>query len=121
MIMKEGFESLENTISISHLENRILCCELLGEDKDFHQYFRMYVQRICELGYKAKLYEVCDELLGPIDKDQDSGDVKEWESKICGLDKRLLLKEAIELCSQYRDSQRVLYHFSKKLGLVQDE
>ncbi|CAL1181415.1 unnamed protein product [Candida parapsilosis] len=121
MIMKEGFESLENTISISHLENRILCCELLGEDKDFHQYFRMYVQRICELGYKAKLYEVCDELLGPIDKDQDSGDVKEWESKICGLDKRSLLKEAIELCSQYRDSQRVLYHFSKKLGLVQDE
>lgn len=85
MIMKEGFESLENTISISHLENRILCCELLGEDKDFHQYFRIYVQRICELGYKAKLYEVCDELLGPIDQDKDSSDVKEWISKICGL------------------------------------
>ena len=36
--MKEGFESLENTISISHLENRILCCELLGENKDFHKF-----------------------------------------------------------------------------------
>ncbi|CCG24122.1 hypothetical protein CORT_0E05370 [Candida orthopsilosis Co 90-125] len=121
MIMKEGFESLENTISISHLENRILCCELLGENKDFHQYFCIYVQRICELGYKAKLYEVCDELLGPIDQDKDSSDVKGWNPKICGLDKRELLKEVIDLCSQYRDSQRVLYHFSKKLGLVEEE
>lgn len=37
------------------------------------------------------------------------------------IDKRELLKEVIDLCSQYRDSQRVLYHFSKKLGLVEEE
>ncbi|KAI3403266.2 HIR2 [Candida oxycetoniae] len=121
MIMKEGFESLENTISISHLENRILCCELLGENKDFHKFFKTYVQRICELGFKAKLYEVCDDLLGPIDDDQVgqiNGASSNWDSKICGLDRRELLKEVITLCSQFRDAQRVLYHFGKKIGLI---
>ncbi|KAI5964112.1 HIR2 [Candida pseudojiufengensis] len=118
MLMKEGFESLENTISISHLENRILCCEILGESKDFHKYFKTYVQRICELGFKAKLFEVCDELLGPTD-DVDSQN--QWNPKICGFNKRDLLKEVITLCSQYRDAQRVLYHFSSKIGMINDE
>ncbi|CAK9441680.1 uncharacterized protein LODBEIA_P55480 [Lodderomyces beijingensis] len=122
MIMKEGFESLENTISISHLENRILACELLGEEADFHKNFKIYVQRICELGFKAKLFEVCDELLGPIDqkekKTDDVSDGSRWDPKILGFDKRQLLEEVITLCSQFRDAQRVLYHFSKKIGLV---
>ena len=115
--MKEGFESLENTISISHLENRILCCEILGEDKDFHKFFITYVQRICELGFKAKLYEVCDHLLGPIDDPSD----KSWDPKICGLDKRELLKEIITLCSQFRDAQRVLIHFGEKIDVVSSD
>ncbi|KAI5956494.1 HIR2 [Candida jiufengensis] len=118
MLMKEGFESLENTISISHLENRILCCELLSENKDLYKYFKIYVQRICELGFKAKLYEICDELLGPIDNDDETN---EWNPKICGLNKRDLLKEVITLCSQYRDAQRVLYHFGNKIGMINDE
>lgn len=118
MLMKEGFESLENTISISHLENRILCCELLGENKDFHKFFTTYVQRICELGFKAKLFEVCDELLGPIDAPSNESD---WDPKICGFDKRELLKEVITSCSQFRDAQRVLVHFGKKIGVVVDE
>ncbi|RCK65132.1 Protein HIR2 [Candida viswanathii] len=117
MLMKEGFESLENTISISHLENKILCCELLGEDKDFHKFFTSYVQRICELGFKAKLYEVCDQLLGPIDDPEN----KDWDPKICGMDKRELLKEIITLCSQFRDAQRVLIHFGEKIGIVNND
>lgn len=122
MLMKEGFESLENTISISHLENRILCCELLGENKDFHKFFTTYVQRICELGFKAKLFEVCDELLGPIDTDTAKPpNENNWEPKICGFDKRELLKEIITSCSQFRDAQRVLVHFGKKIGVVIDE
>ena len=114
--------SLENTISISHLENRILCCELLGENKDFHKFFTTYVQRICELGFKAKLFEVCDELLGPIDTDTAKPpNENNWEPKICGFDKRELLKEIITSCSQFRDAQRVLVHFGKKIGVVIDE
>ncbi|KAG7193483.1 Protein hir2 [Scheffersomyces spartinae] len=109
MIMKEGFESLENTISLSHLENRILCCQILGETKDFKRFFVTYVQRLCELGHKAKLFDICDQLL----KEKD-----ELSQLICGLDRILLLKEVILSCASYRDSQRVLVHFAKKIGVL---
>ncbi|CAI5759842.1 unnamed protein product [Candida verbasci] len=115
MIMKEGFESLENTISLSHLENRILCAEILREDSDFHKFFIVYIQRICELGFKTKLFEICSELYGPDNDDYREG----WKGSICGFEKRELLKEVINLCSGFRDCQRVLIHFSKKLNLIE--
>lgn len=133
MLMKEGFENLENTISISHLENRLLCCELLGEKKDFHGFFMTYVKRVCELGLKAKVFEICSQLLGPSDDDEDYDDDDDdsdkaekdgknnkssWDPKICDLDKHELLKEVILNCSDLRDSQRILTHFAKKVGLL---
>ncbi|KAK6457036.1 histone transcription regulator HIRA, WD repeat superfamily [Scheffersomyces xylosifermentans] len=123
MVMKEGFENLENTISISHLENRILCCELLGESKDFRRFFLTYVQRICELGFKAKLFEVCDELLGPSEEDEGDDEVRrasEWKAKVCGIDKHELLKEVVMVCAKHRDAQRILIHFGKKIGVVDE-
>lgn len=112
LVMKEGFENLENTVSLSHLENRILCCELLGEFKDFHDFLITYSNRICELGLKAKLFELCEKLL---DEDQTE------PSQICGYDRKELLKEIIYSCAQNRDAQRILQFFSKKLGLIEDE
>lgn len=124
MLMKEGFENLENTISISHLENRLLCCELLGEKKDFHSFFLTYVKRVCELGLKAKVFEICNQLLGPTedgeyeDDDAKNSAIESWNAKICDLDKHELLKEVILSCSELRDCQRILTHFAKKLGLL---
>lgn len=111
MIMKEGFESLENTISLSHLENRILCCELLGEFIDFHDFLITYTKRICELGLKAKLFDICQLLLG-----EEASE--EWVPEVCGYDKKELLKEIILSCAKDRDAQRILVHFSKKLGMI---
>lgn len=110
MIMKEGFENLENTVSLSHLENRILCCEILGEESDFHDFLIIYVKRICELGLKAKLFEICEQLIST-----------DAEKKICGYDKRELLKEIILSCAENRDAQRILVHFSKKLGMIESD
>ncbi|CUM49883.1 Protein HIR2 [Debaryomyces fabryi] len=123
MLMKEGFENLENTISLSHLENRILCCELLGEFKDFHDFFIIYVKRICELGFKAKLFEVCDQLLGPSELNSTITGESEmkWSPEICGLKKHDLLKEVILSCAKNRDCQRILIHFGKKIGVVDIE
>lgn len=111
MIMKEGFENLENTISLSHLENRILCCELLGENRDFKDFLITYVKRICELGLKAKLFEVCQQLLAANGPDDT----------ICDLNKRELLKEVILACTEYRDAQRILVRFGKELGMIEGE
>lgn len=112
MIMKEGFENLENTISLSHLENRILCSELLGEQADFRHFLTIYAKRLCELGLKAKLFEVCELILGQNSQKSNS------ETKICGLERKGLLKEIIIACAEHRDAQRILVHFGQKIGLV---
>lgn len=98
MMMKEGFENLENVISISHLENRMAVCELLGETTEFHKHFIAYSHRICELGLKTKLFEVCDLL---------------WKQN-----KKDLLKDLVELCAKHRDVQRILLHFASKLEIT---
>lgn len=106
MMMKEGYEDLENSISISHLENRMLVSQLLGERKEFYKHFQTYCSRICELGLKTKLFEVCQRLLDtstPQLTDKSNHD---------------LLREVVELCSKHRDVQRILIHFAKKLELV---
>lgn len=128
MIMKEGFENLENTISLSHLENRILCCEALGESKDFKKDLITYAERVCELGLKAKLFDICSQLLGPYadSEDEEESDInnrvdkQNWQSKVCGLDKHELLKEIILACAVNRDAQRILIHFGKKIGVLDD-
>lgn len=112
MIMKEGFENLENIISLSHMENRILCCELLGEKADFKEFIITYAKRLSELGLKGKLFELCQDLLGQQTCDSDV---------ICGHNKHGLLKEIIVDCAEHRDSQRILTYFGQKLGLVAEE
>ncbi|RLV90481.1 Protein HIR2 [Spathaspora sp. JA1] len=127
MIMKEGFESLENTISINHLENRIKCAEILGESEEFKKWFMVYVERLCELGLKLRLFEVCSELMGPTSKENPEAGVNgiangnstpPWNPTICGWDKQTLLKDIITTCSIHRDAQRVLIHFGELIGLV---
>ena len=113
MIMKEGFENLENSISINHLENRMLASELLGEKDDFHAFFLTYVRRISELGLKAQLLGICSELYGPEDMKLNG-----WKPTICEWDKRALLKELVLTCAKYRNVQRILVHYAEKIGVV---
>lgn len=113
MIMKEGFENLENSISINHLENRMLASELLEEKDDFHAFFLTYVRRISELGLKARLLGICSELYGPEDMKLNG-----WKPLICEWDKRALLKELVLTCAKYRNVQRILVHYAEKIGVV---
>ncbi|KAM9934437.1 hypothetical protein OXX80_005966 [Metschnikowia pulcherrima] len=111
MMMKEGFENLENTVSLSHLENRILCCELLGEQTDFKNYLITYANRICELGLQAKLFEICEGIISPSNSETD-------KATICGINRRELLKDILLACAEHRDVQRMLVHFGNKIGLL---
>lgn len=114
MIMKEGFENLENIISISHMENRILCSELLGEKADFKDFVVTYAKRLSELGLKAKLFELCQDLLADEQVDAE-------KAEVCGLNKHELLKEIVVDCAEHRDSQRILAYFGQKLGVISAE
>lgn len=124
MLMKEGFENLENTISMAHMENRILCCELLGESKEFRNYLITFARRICELGLKTKFFEICSDLLGPLRDEtklpsQDDDSTKpNWSETVCGIKKHDLLKEIVLACAHYRNCQRILLYFSEKIGIL---
>lgn len=115
MIMKEGFENLENIISLSHMENRILCCELLDEKADFKDFIITYAKRLSELGLKGKLFELCQDLVG------DDESAAAASAEVCGWNKHALLKEIVVDCAEHRDSQRILSYFGRKLGLVSEE
>lgn len=115
MIMKEGFENLENCVSLAHLENRILCCERLGESTQFKEILVVYCQRLCEMGSKAKLFEVFNDLYGPAD-DEKTG--SQWQSTVCGFKKHDLLREIIIACVENRDVQRIIDYFARKVGLI---
>lgn len=120
-ILKEGFEVLENHISISHLENKILCCEILGENHDFHKNFITYVKQLSKLGLKLKLYEVCESLLNPTQRSffNDSSSTN-WNLEICGYNKSELLKETIKVCSKYREVQRIIPYFAEKISMFDE-
>ncbi|OBA24512.1 Hira-domain-containing protein [Metschnikowia bicuspidata var. bicuspidata NRRL YB-4993] len=116
MMMKEGFENLENTVSLSHLENRILCSELLEELEDFKDFLITYSNRLCELGLQAKLFEMFETVLG--EQDQLADTDKSVNSRICGLNRHDLLKDIILSCAEHRDVQRILVYFGTKIGLI---
>lgn len=91
MLMKHGYENLEISISLAHLENKILIAEKLQEHDEFKRLLLSYCIRISELVYKSRLTEVFQDLLGPryhagddwmdddessTDEDGDSEDMK---------------------------------------------
>lgn len=113
MLMKEGYENLEKTISLAHLENRILISRKLKEEAEFKNYLTIYCKRISELGFKARLQEIFQDLLGPKIPDPN------WESKILSLDKHELLRELIFACANIRAVQRILIPFATSLNILE--
>ncbi|KAH3669087.1 hypothetical protein OGAPHI_001683 [Ogataea philodendri] len=109
MLMKEGYENLETVISLNHLENKILVYHQLQDSKSFKSFLTLYVKRLCELNLKNRLLELFQELYFNEDE------------KLCGLDRRELLKSLIYSCSKYREVQRILMVYGENLGIVEQD
>ncbi|ODV62884.1 Hir2p, partial [Ascoidea rubescens DSM 1968] len=121
MLMKQGFENLENSISLSHLENKIIISKLLEENEEFKKLLINYCVRISELGLKHRLIEICLELYGPnfeIDESSDFNDSDSESSIDSDFEVRELLREIILNCSKNREVQRVLVRFAKVLEII---
>ncbi|ONH66350.1 Protein HIR2 [Cyberlindnera fabianii] len=112
MLMKEGYENLEKTISLAHLENRILVSYKLKDDGEFKTHLIIYCKRVSEMGFKARLLEVFEELMGPGESDPT------WDNKILSFDKHELLKELIFACASFRVVQRILVQFATDLNIL---
>ncbi|KAK9453513.1 TUP1-like enhancer of split-domain-containing protein [Dipodascopsis uninucleata] len=115
-MMREGYEGIESIVSIGHLENRIGAAILLDSEKELRTYMAMYVRRISEEGLKDRVEELFKELFGPMDA--DSEEAITYESTICGIDKKELLKELITVAGKYREVQRVSVPYANLLGIL---
>ncbi|VEU23968.1 DEKNAAC105209 [Brettanomyces naardenensis] len=106
MLMREGYENLETVISLNHLENKINLYEYLNDYKNFKTYLMIYVKRLSELNLKDRLIEIFQDLF------------VDMEGKICGVEKKELLRELILSCSNQREVQRILVEYGEAVGVL---
>jgi protein HIRA/HIR1 len=99
LLSKDGFEGLESTVSVAHLENRIAGALALGAKEEFRLYLFMYAKRIGAEGLRTKVEELLNSLMGGVLQEKASdakgSEGKGWYSKqetLCGWDRRELLK-----------------------------
>jgi protein HIRA/HIR1 len=133
LLSREGYETLESSVSIAHLENRMAAALSLGSKEEFRLYLSMYAKRIGAEGLRGKVEELLKALVGGIFEDEDepqqqlSDTEKEgrnWSASsetLCGWPRDVLLKEAIVALGKHRDLQRVTVPYAKLLGVVDGE
>lgn len=73
LLSREGYEGLEMSVSVSHLENRLAAAVLLKAKDEFRVYLYMYAKRIGAEGQKAKVEELLRSLLGTVYEDEPTG------------------------------------------------
>lgn len=72
LLSAEGFENLESSVSIAHLENRVAAAMTLGAREEFKIYLLMYAKRLGAEGSKGKIEELLRSLMGNIFEDDDN-------------------------------------------------
>ncbi|RAL62469.1 hypothetical protein DID88_005035 [Monilinia fructigena] len=127
LLSKDGFEGFESGVSIAHLENRVAAALQLQAKDDFRLYLFMYAKRLGAEGLKTKIEELLRSIMGGIL--QENSDISKaekgegWMSedeKLCGWDRKELLKGVILILGKFRDSQRLTVQYAKVLDMVDD-
>ncbi|EHL03138.1 putative protein hir-1 [Glarea lozoyensis 74030] len=119
LLSREGFENFEAGVSIAHLENRVAAALQLGAREEFRIYLFMYAKRLGAQGLKNKVEELLRSMLGGILKELpnvpsvDATEVGEgWYSeddKLCGWDRKELLKEVVLILVTIFEGVKVLH------------
>jgi protein HIRA/HIR1 len=134
LLSAEGWEGLESSISMAHLENRLAATQTLCAKDEFKMYLVMYAKRIGSEGAKAKVEELLAGLMGnAFGEDDDDerqaeelgappgpGNGVEWSStdEIVGWKRTDLLREVVVVLGKFRELQRVTVPYARLLGLV---
>ncbi|SCU77799.1 LADA_0A02278g1_1 [Lachancea dasiensis] len=111
ILMKEGFENLEDSVTLSHLENKLLILLRLGENEEFVSLIVIYCIRLSEMGYKGRLETVLQWLY-------NDGDYKNL--KVANVSAEDLLKKILVACAEIRLVQRVTTSYAAAIGLIND-
>lgn len=106
LISAEGYEGLESSVSVAHLENRVAAALTLGAKDEFRVYLGMYAKRLGQENARLKIEELLRSLLrgtyadgnGKEDTEPFPGRGAELEggaAELCGWKKKVLLKEVV--------------------------
>ncbi|KAK7204493.1 protein HIR1 [Myxozyma melibiosi] len=122
-MMREGYEGIQGTVSIAHLENRIEAAVLLGSAEEFKSNMIIYAKKLALEGMSDRLDELFRELYGPLGVVIASSKTSEqpisYASEICGMNKKELLKELIVTIGKERAVQRVTVPYARLLGILE--
>ena len=108
--------------------------ELLGNQSEYRKWFELYVRRLSqEPRTQSKTRELLDDLLGPpvlekefslkdkLNNPQSGGSGSDkWNPLVCGLRKRMLLKEALEILSTASHQELMLLQYKHNLDALLD-
>jgi protein HIRA/HIR1 len=144
LLVAEGFEGFEASVSVGHLENRLAAALLLGAREEFRVALGMYAKRLGAEGLKTKAEELLRTLLGDsVGSDEVSpklkGKGRRWfgeDEEICGWKRLDLLRDvvlvlgtlsfhsvihiALTAAGKHRDIQRLTVPYARLLGIVAD-
>ena len=130
LLSAEGYEGLETTVSISHLEHRLAATQMLGARDEFKVALVMYAKRIGSEGMRGRVEELLRGLMGPGlyedeedgngDGDGGTGDGEVWGEgdEIVGWKREELLREVVVVLGRQRDLQRVTVPYARFLGIL---
>lgn len=114
---RDGFESMETSVSISHLENRLVGALELGARDEFRAYLYMYAKAIGSMGKRGKVQELLTLLLG--DVYEHDGDSKQVGSEsFGGWPRKELLRDVVLIFGKQRDLQKLVAPYASLLGLT---
>lgn len=111
ILMKEGFEDMEEIVTLSHLENKILVSLKLEEANEFNNLLIVYCVRLGELGYTDRLNDVLQWIFN--DNELDKPLVKD-------ISRKKLLKDILLACAEIRHVQRITTEYASAVGIIND-
>ncbi|CAB4256294.1 similar to Saccharomyces cerevisiae YOR038C HIR2 Subunit of the HIR complex, a nucleosome assembly complex involved in regulation of histone gene transcription [Maudiozyma barnettii] len=111
VLMKEGFENMEEIVTLAHLENRLLVCLKLEETDEFSKLLVIYCVRLGKLGYTDRLDDVLQWLY-------NEGDIE--KPVLRGKTRKELLKSVLLACANIRHVQRVTNNYATAIGLIEE-
>lgn len=111
VLMKEGFENMEEIVTLSHLENRLLVAIKLEEADEFSKILLIYCVRLAKLGYTDRLDEMLSWLYNAGDFDRPI---------LNGKTRKELLKSVLLACADIRHVQRVTNSYASVVGLIKE-
>ncbi|CAI4063958.1 hypothetical protein N7582_002544 [Saccharomyces uvarum] len=112
ILMKEGFENMEEIVTLSHLENKILTAIRLEESEEFSKLMTVYCIRLSELGYMDRLDDVFQWLYNDVS-------VSNTDTRFAEINfRRDLLRKILIACGGIRQVQRVTTRYAKEMNII---